>query len=683
MGAGGWHGTASVTEASDEGAGDNHVASAAPPARGGTALPALTAFCLYLIIAVSFWWRVWSTHPSTYTTCGCGDNARYLWFLEWPVYAIGHGHNVLYSTWLFHPTGLNLLSDTGVLAFGIILAPITWVFGPIASLNVGVTLIPVLSASSMFWLLKRWVSWSPAAFVGGLLYGFSPYIFSGLVSGWLNIMLAIPPLMVACLDELCVRNRRRPLQVGITLGAIVAVEFFVSTEQLAISAITIGIGLVAFGSYAAVRHFGAFRRRARRAVNGMAAAIVTGLVLLAYPIWFALAGPGHFSGRIWPGQPSGFYGVNPAAFFHLTGTGGATSAQHRYGGYQGTALHQSTYLGAGLAIVLVLGTIVWRKDRRLWLLALVALATMWLCLSPFEQINHFWVPWRILAHIPIAQNILPVRFVGMTFFAVAAMLAIVVEHTRDSTARLVDRTRHSDRRKPVRGRTGGSPLWLPRLLGVVMAAAVAIVAVAAVASTYAGNVPLAASPVVVPLWFRLAAPRLPPRQVLLTYPSAYGGLQAPIAWQAIDRMSFAMVGGDGPGSVIQRAGAERPGYTVLVDDTFALDPATAYRMATVSKVRRALAGWKATMVVIPDQPRLPAYDKGNYTAYSVALTTMVVGSVPRYEDKAWVWKVPSSPRSLVVTPAAFEACTGTANFPSGAPESIPKCLVAASQVLGG
>ena len=66
---------------------------------------------------------------------------------------------------------MNLLANTGVLGIGVPLAPVTWVFGPIATLNVALTVAPVLSALGMFVLLRRWVHWVPAAFVGGLLYG--------------------------------------------------------------------------------------------------------------------------------------------------------------------------------------------------------------------------------------------------------------------------------------------------------------------------------------------------------------------------------------------------------------------------------------------------------------------------------------------------------------------------------
>ena len=110
----------------------------------------------YLALSVALWWNVWSTHPTSVTTCGCGDSSLFTWFLEWPAYAISHGLNPLYSTHLFHPGGVNLLANTAEVGFGIVLAPVTWVFGPIATLNVALTLSPALSAVSMYVLLRRW-----------------------------------------------------------------------------------------------------------------------------------------------------------------------------------------------------------------------------------------------------------------------------------------------------------------------------------------------------------------------------------------------------------------------------------------------------------------------------------------------------------------------------------------------
>src|SRR5579872_7020103 len=63
----------------------------------------LVAAAGYLGLSVFIWWHVWSSHPTSTTTCGCGDSSLFTWFLAWPAYAISHGTNPLYSTALFHP----------------------------------------------------------------------------------------------------------------------------------------------------------------------------------------------------------------------------------------------------------------------------------------------------------------------------------------------------------------------------------------------------------------------------------------------------------------------------------------------------------------------------------------------------------------------------------------------------
>ena len=119
------------------------------------------------------------------------------------------------------------------LGLGIASAPVTWLWGPVASLNLIDLLSPPLSALAMFWLLRRWVSWDGAAFVGGLFFGFSPFVLVSLALAHPNFgMLAPVPLIVGCLDDLFVRHRHPPLRVGAALGLLVAVEFFVSVEVL-------------------------------------------------------------------------------------------------------------------------------------------------------------------------------------------------------------------------------------------------------------------------------------------------------------------------------------------------------------------------------------------------------------------------------------------------------------------
>ena len=72
-----------------------HAKPVGTSGRPHRARPYVVSFTAYLAIAVAFWWGAWSTHPTTTATCGCGDASLFLWFLEWPAYALAHGHNLL------------------------------------------------------------------------------------------------------------------------------------------------------------------------------------------------------------------------------------------------------------------------------------------------------------------------------------------------------------------------------------------------------------------------------------------------------------------------------------------------------------------------------------------------------------------------------------------------------------
>ncbi len=363
--------------ASPAGGSDSRIEAEAPGGRTHPWRPVGAAAGLYLLAAVILWWNVWSTHPTSTTTCGCGDTSLFTWFLEWPAYAIAHGLNPFYSTALFHPTGVNLLANTAEVGIGVVLAPITWLFGPIATLNVALTLAPALSAMAMFVLLRRWVSWMPAAFVGGLLYGFSPFVLISLTDSHLMLGMApIPPLMVVCLDEMLVRQRRRPWVSGIALGLLVTAQFFIGTEVLVLVAIAAAIGVGLMVLYGLL-HLETLRARARHAAVALASAGATAAVLLAYPVGFALDGPARLSGNIWGvGSYTSYGGTNLHDYFLPAPPDPATtSITHRLGGYQAPTLN-GQYFGIGMAIVLVIGVILWRRDRRLWLFGAVTVLSV-------------------------------------------------------------------------------------------------------------------------------------------------------------------------------------------------------------------------------------------------------------------------------------------------------------------
>ena len=132
----------------------------------------MVAALSYLALGFALWSHAWTLGARTHTLCGCGDPALFLWLFQAPATSLAHLQNPFYSTAMFHPTGINLLDQPSVMALTVPLIPVTWIFGPVASFNLASTLVPALTAFAMFMVLRRWVRWTPAAYLGGLLYGF-------------------------------------------------------------------------------------------------------------------------------------------------------------------------------------------------------------------------------------------------------------------------------------------------------------------------------------------------------------------------------------------------------------------------------------------------------------------------------------------------------------------------------
>jgi hypothetical protein len=615
------------------------------------------AALVYLAASIGLWWGVWSTHPSTVTTCGCADAARFLWFFEWPPFAMAHGHSILYSQWLFHPTGINLLNDTSVVALGVLLAPITWAAGPVAAMNVALTLAPSLSALAMFALLRRWVSWAPAAFIGGLAYGFSPFVVTELALNQLNIaFLAIPPLVVMALDELLVRQRRSPYRTGVVLAVLLVIQFFVSTEVLVITCVFGAIAVLIIIGFIGFRHREEIAPRLGHAVRGSAAAVGASAVVLAYPLWFLLRGPAHLTGPIWSNGSISQFG-NTLTTFWVPGNLGTLGAQMlRFGGYQGPSLPGLGYLGLGVVGVAVVGALVWRHDRRLLLFGGVGIVAAVLSLGPGHG---YWVPWQLIDKVPWVGDIVEIRFTIVISLCLAVMVAVVIDRVHGWLGS----------RRPAAPwfNAGGWSILLAA--GMLAPSAIAL----------GTNVPLTTRAVVLPRWFASVGSTLPAGQVVLAYPAPFSGLQSSQAWQAVNRMRYAQAGGGGPEGQPGRAGQARPGFEVLFSASLPLGPAPDPTPANLAAIREALSVWEVTMIVIPDQPGLPTYDQGRGSAYAVGLLTAAMGRPPSYDHQAWVWtSVAAKGAPTPLTRAAFERCTTGGSTAASSRQYVPACVLASS-----
>jgi hypothetical protein len=609
----------------------------------------------YLLLAVFVWWPVWRDPTST-TLCGCGDASLYTWFLAWPAHAMLHGLNPLYSNAMGYPYGVNLVANTGVTGIGVLLAPVTWAFGPVASLNLALTLAPALSAFAMFVLVRRWVPRALPAFIGGLFYGFSPFVLFTLTRSWLAFGLLIaPPLIAACLDELLLRQRSRPVACGLALGLLFVFQFFLGTVIFLMTVLFSAIGTAVVLASVAWRHRGDLQSRAHYAFKGLATGAIVALGLLSYPMWLALYGPGHFTGTYLPNigvdSLKRLQGSHLADFLlPVPSPPSAVLLDRLWGGYQGPDL-SFQYFGIGMAVIIAAGLLIWRRDRRLWFFGFLAAISAVMSLGVSTTVP---LPWNVLQNLPLLQNVIPYRFVFVTYLSIAVMLALILDHA----SAMVTRRRRSDELV-----AGNGSFWRTTSFQAGAAGlAIACIALTGPALYLSQNIPVTVVNTTVPIWFQKVAPHLKGHQVVLALPAPSSVSQAlagtsTMTWQAVNGMRFSMIlQQESDRGLTTRRELTGAGVIASLSDLSPLN--SSINGYDIKSVHQVLEKWGTTVIVIPDERVLPPYDQIESVTMAAAVMTAATGREPVRQADAWVWRDVNRRRNSPITSSSlFARCT--------------------------
>jgi hypothetical protein len=615
---------------------------------------------IFSVPAFFLWWRAWTSGSASTLRCPCLDPGQQVWFVAWPAYAISHGIDPFFSNWLWPPHGVNLLDNASGPLIGIVLSPITWLFGPFVATTLGLTLAPALSAWGCWLACRRFVTWTPASWVAGFLFGYSPVVVQNVAQGHLSVgLLVFPPLIVLALHEILVRQERPPVQSGAALGVLLFLQFLVSAEVLTVTVVVAALGCVLAALISPHRVPSAFPYAARAVGFGA----LTAVVLLALPVWELMKGPQHISGSIW----SGLQAFLTGRAYNLWSPG---SYHNILWGHARTG-PSPEYLGIGVLVVAILSLAVAARRRSAWVIGgAAALATVlsWgslLWLSPGHVIVSNWLPWGHFLSLPVFQNLSPKTFAVAADLAVALLIGIGMDAARWSSlgSRL--------------GRFGRSAA----MIAVVLAMGLPIWL------TYAA--PFTVEGLQLPPWYATVGRQVPEGSVVVSYPfpASLSVVSSPMDWQAADGMRFRLAGGyakvpavHGGKGVLKLGGPDQPLWALFKLSFIYGIPkhGTLLTPTALAGLRSDLRTWHTSYIVVTDQ---------GLATEAAALFTAATGRTPTISHRSWVWDLhrqplgPDAEWNATTAVRAFSSCTNDVIWlpgvgpPLALPQSYNRCIV--------
>lgn len=546
----------------------------------------------YLAASVALNWRLWAGLGTMAPTGnpGPGDQDIFAWSLRYVADALAHGHlPALVTTVLNAPRGVNLMWNTTILFPATVLAPVTLLSGPQASLTIMLTLGYAGSAAAMYWLLRRYGASVLAAGLGGAVFGFSPGLLIS-ASGHYHVQFAV---LLPLITEAVLRimtgqgyflgGRRGSLLAGAWLGLLISAQIFTGEEMLT-DTIVACLVLVAVLAVSRPR---AIVPRLGATATGLGACAVTALLADGYALWVQFRGPLAEHGSPFPnlkfGNSAGSF-VNPPAdlLFHTTSSAAYANAHGVIGA------EYVAYLGWPLLVLVPLITIWYWRDLRIR-----AAGVTWAALELLSLGGHSaLLPFHWVQGLPLLGEMLPDRLSILAVGGAAAVLAFGLDLARS----------------PAPGAAG------PRTAALARGTVPVAIAVLAVLPLVPRPV-AAVSATPLPTGWGTVFTRLdlPPDAIVLVVPAPYHQQTAAMRWQADTGQPARLVAGwfIGP-NPSGRAVTMYWGPPVIRRAVLCLDalwagargPA-ASSTACAAVLRPALAYWRPAAVVADTRPGTP------------------------------------------------------------------------------
>jgi len=477
-------------------------------------LPSTVVIGSYLLIGFLAFWPIFKGFSRQYFASE-PDYDLALWYLAWMPHALAHGLNPFFSNAIFAPHGVNLGANAAAPLLGIATTPLAWL-SPVAKVNLLTVFAMPVSATAAFVVLRKWQVWLPAAALGGLIYGFSPYMVGQSLAHISLSFVPLPPFIALTVASI-VERRGSPRRLGVQLGLLVAAQYLISPEVLASTMICVVVALACI----AIRR----RRNVSQLIRTLAVPVGVSLlltvVILAYPVWMLLAGPQHFTG---PTPVQIYYNdllnsVVPGPMQRVSLGMGSTGARL----LSGDIVETGGYIGVPVLILTCYLSWRSRRSQRTQLAVILLLVAAGLSLGPHlsvdGRLSQIPLPFLMLDHLPLLENLVPARMALEVGAFLAALIAFGLDDMHRDPASIAEPGRRRKR-------------------SVILA----LVTPAVLVVTWLPQWPYVRSQAVtMPAVVARAVP--PGNPVVLTYPfPSLFGMQA-MMWQTEDDFKFRLLGG--------------------------------------------------------------------------------------------------------------------------------------------
>ena len=166
------------------------------------------------------------------------DAGSYVWDFWWVAHQLVHLGNPWDTRAIAAPVGVQLGLHALLPLPGVLLAPVTLIFGPSASYNLLSIALPGLLCYATYRVARLWLRSQPGAIAAGAFFGLSAML---VWRSWYHLNLALGELFIPIALEAAVRLTRRPgwrqaVILGVVLGAAVLTD-----QEMAVLVIIVAV----------------------------------------------------------------------------------------------------------------------------------------------------------------------------------------------------------------------------------------------------------------------------------------------------------------------------------------------------------------------------------------------------------------------------------------------------------